>query len=152
MGCSFVFDNRSWISTSDSTCHSWNSWLEHAESLWYWFLPTLGPRYDINSSGLVLLMKLIAEYRPLIRSVIAEIIDSLSHSDDAIRGQYTLLKLSQQGKVVKFPVLAFAHNHHSRIAIFNWPSHSCDYRLTQGQPLWHSCGLCKCSVDILGTW
>ena len=73
-------------------------------------------------------MKMTAEYRPLIRSVIAEIINSLSDSDDEIREEctYTLLNLSQQGKVVKFPVLVFAHNHHSRIATFNWPGHSCD--------------------------
>ena len=80
---------------------------------------------------------MIAEYRPLIRSVIAEIIDSLSDSNNAIHRKctYTLLKLSQQGKVVIFPVLAFAHNHHSQIAIFNWPGHFYDCQLTQGQQL-----------------
>jgi hypothetical protein len=57
-------------------------------------------------------MKMIAEYRPLIRSAIAEIIDSLSDGD-AIYWTCTLSIALQQGKIVKFPVLAFAHNHRS---------------------------------------
>ena len=73
-------------------------------------------------------MKMIAEYRPLIRSVIAEIINSLSNSDEAIHWEctYTLSNLSQQGKVVFLLFWLLLITIHSRIAIFDWPGHSCD--------------------------
>ena len=53
-------------------------------------------------------MKIIVEYRPLIRSDIAEIINSLSNSDSTIcwRAITTLSNLSQQGKFLKSLVLA----------------------------------------------
>jgi hypothetical protein len=53
-------------------------------------------------------MKMIAEYQPLIRSNIAEFINSLSDSNSINRWKIitTLSNLSQQGKFNKFLVLA----------------------------------------------
>jgi hypothetical protein len=75
----------------------------------------VGARYDVNLSGLALPMKMIAEFRPLIRTAIAETINSLSDSNTTIHWTlaYTLSNLSQQGYTAKFPGLAFAHNLHS---------------------------------------
>ena len=51
-------------------------------------------------------MKMIAEYRPLIRSVIAEIINSLSDSSNRIRWRIVTTLSNLQGKFNKFLVLA----------------------------------------------
>jgi hypothetical protein len=58
---------------------------------------------------------MIAEYRPLIRSNITEIINSLSDNDSTIRWEVltTLSNISQQGKFNKFSCSGFAHNKRS---------------------------------------
>jgi HEAT repeat protein len=90
-------------------------------------LSTLSERgKPVNLLGVILLMMITAEFRPLIEPVIPVIVNLLQDNDRLVRRACTnaLSKLSGQGETA-IVGSSFAHENHSRISIFNQHHHSC---------------------------